>query len=609
LLNEAEPAPAPGSPPVSRGVRYRFQDVEVDTSRQVLRVAGREVTCQPRVFQLLQLLCEADGGVVGREQIFARLWPGQAIPSDESLTQVVHRLRATLGAASGMVRTVRGVGFRLDSPIERESSGAPAGAAAAPEPAAATAALRHGRGLWSRPAPLGWIALAALAVLAAAAAGWLALARPWQVIDSGYGLVRGDLSPARRQTIDLVERALVAERRGDRAQARHLLEIAHATDATTPVPAAFRCLFSYWQESTGDAEGWARAAAGRLRPSSSPYLHLLVRYAAATASGRGADWLAAASALLAVRPSAWYLQLARAHYHLSQREPAAALVDLRQIPIAGLDSISLALVLADRASLGDAAAAERDLAAGGLRGQEALTWYVRGRMALSARHPAAAVAAFDRELDLAQRRNQPDLIADARLLGGVAACASGDLAGAASRFDLAAAVAGDRHLPDDVASALGLGAYLAWRRGDLAGRDRRLAEAARVHAEPDQAFAVALTLLALWTGAPPPQAPLSLAARLPDVPELTGTRALLLARQAWAAGNLEEARHQLRQARAEGVGKTYFWEEAQLLGADLGEPPAAMQVDPPYPNLLRLAAATELSHRRLALPAAGRSAL
>ncbi len=640
MLNEAEPAPAPGSPPVSRGVRYRFQDVEVDTSRQLLRVAGREVTCQPRVFQLLQLLCEADGAVVGREQIFARLWPGQAIPSDESLTQVVHRLRATLGAASGMVRTVRGVGFRLDSPVEREPSTAAAaperavaepssplpvatgataaGATAArsaasgttaPESAAASATLRRRRGMWSRPAPLGWAALAVLAVLAAAGAGWLALARPWQVIDSGYGLVRGDLSPARRQTIDLVERALVAERRGDRAQARHLLEIAHATDATTPVPAAFRCLFGYWQESTGDAEGWARAAAGRLRPSSSPYLHLLVRYAAATASGRGADWLAAASAMLAVRPSAWYLRLARAHYHLGQREPAAALADLRQIPIAGLDSISLALVLADRASLGDAAAAERDLAAGGLRGQEALTWYVRGRMALSERQPAAAVAAFDRELDLAQRRNQPDLIADARLLGGVAACASGDLAGAASRFDLAAAVAGDRHLPDDVASALGLGAYLAWRRGDLAGRDRRLAEAARVHAEPDQAFAVALTLLALWTGAPPPQESRSLAAQLPDVPELTGTGALLLARQAWAAGNLEEARRQLRQARAEGVGKTYFWEEAQLLGADLGERPAAMQVDPPYPNLLRFAAATELSRRQLALPAAGRSAV
>jgi DNA-binding winged helix-turn-helix (wHTH) protein len=708
LLKDVELA---GSAPSGAGhptAGYRFHDVVVDTARQVVSIAGQEVTCQPRVFQLLHLLCAAGGAVVARDAILARLWPGQAVVSDESLTQVVHRLRATLGTHGAAVRTVRGAGFRLDAPLHRldrvesggEESRGSAGTddlGAGPQTPAGTAPLPAGGALSGNrasalgasvmatathapvhvseippeasglamggradpsamppagrlasavagtasaatrsaalpagvspeapaPAPAGgvpvgpaqgasstsrrllprawwWGTGAVLLLAAAAAALWLSLAGPWQVLDSGYALRRADLSPARRQTIDLVARALAAERGGDRAQARHLLEIAHATDPSTPVPATFRCLFSFWQVHTGEAEAWAKVAAGRLRPDSSPYLHLLVRYAAATAAGRGADWLAAASALLAIRPSAWYLRLARAHYHLGQREEAAALADLRQIPIPSLNAFSQALVLADRASLGDVAGAEHDLAAGRLQQQEALVWYARGRIARSKRQPRTAVAAFDHERDVAVRRNQPDLVPDARLLGGISACEAGDLAGCASRLDLAAAAAIDQHFPDTAIAALGLGAYLAWLRHDLPGRDRRLAEAASLHADPEPAYRLSLTLLALWTGARPPDDPRALAALLQDVPELTGTRALLQARQSWAAGDPIQARRQLRQARAEGIDKTYFLEEADLLAADLGDPPIPLRhlrVDPPYPNLLRLAAAYELTRR------------
>ncbi len=102
---------------------YRFARVEIDTARQVVRVEGREVPCQTRVYQLLLLLCEARGAVVPRETIFARLWEGQPAASDESLTQVVHRLRSTLGPSSQVVRTVRGVGFRLDCEVEVAGDG------------------------------------------------------------------------------------------------------------------------------------------------------------------------------------------------------------------------------------------------------------------------------------------------------------------------------------------------------------------------------------------------------------------------------------------------------------------------------------------------------
>jgi len=587
---------------------YRFAQVAVDTARQVVSVDGREVPCQLRVYQLLVLLCEAGGAVVPREAIFARLWEGQPAASDESLTQLVHRLRSTLGASSAAVRTVRGVGFRLDCAVERtdglpprpggdaglgDRGGAGSGTAG---PVAGAGPGGPGRAVGARRwRPFLWLALP-LAALAAAAAWW-SLPKPWQVIDSGFALERGDLGTERRETIDLVARAFAAERIGDRAQARRLLETAQATDAATPVPAAFLCLFSPWEERQGEAGRWAKAAAARLRPSSSPYLHLLVRYAAATSTDRDRDWLAADAALLALRPSAWSLRLARVHYHLALREEAAALDDLQKIPVHALDDHNLSTVLADRASLGDIAGAERDFAADRLRGQEALAWYVRGRIARSKRHAHEAREAFDRELAIATRQNQPDLATDARLFGGLAACEEGDLVAAASRFDLAAADALDGHRPGIAIEALGVGAYLAWRHGNLAGRDQRLAEAAGLRAEPAWIYQAALTLLALWTGAHPPAEPRALVARMLREPEVSGVDDLLLARAAFAAGDKEQASHRLRQARESGVGKTYFKEEAALLAADLGEPPAPQWVDPPYPNLLRFAAAQELNRR------------
>jgi DNA-binding winged helix-turn-helix (wHTH) protein len=579
---------------------YRFAQVEIDTARQVVRVEGHEVPCQARVYQLLLLLCEAGGAVVSRETIFTRLWQGQPAASDESLTQIVHRLRSTLGPRSQVVTTVRGVGFRLDCAVEAagdglaasgdggaedRAMGAGGGEPAAPAGVRRTSGARRWR-LWLPP----------LMALAAAAA-WSSLPKPWQVIEPGFALERGDVDAAHRQTIDLVSRAFAAERIGDRDQARRLLETAHATDAATPVPAAFLCLWSPWQERSGEGERWAKAAAARLRPDSSPYLHLLVQYAAATAGDRGRDWLAASSALLALRPSAWSLRLARAHYHLARREAAAALADLQQIPVPSLSDPNLSIVLADRASLGDVAGAERAFASERRPGQEALACYVRGRIAWSKRRVGEARQEFDRELAVAIRQNQPDLAADARLLGGLAACEEGDLAAAASRFDLAALDALDEHRPGAAIEALGLGAWLAWRRADLAGRDRRLGEAAALHAKPEWPNDAALTLLALWTGARPPREPRALAAAMEQAPEVAGVDDLLLARQAFAAGEREQARRGLRRAWDSGVGKTYFMEEAALLAADLGEPPTPQWVDPPYPNLLRFAAAQELDRR------------
>jgi len=295
------------------------------------------------------------------------------------------------------------------------------------------------------------------------------------------------------------------------------------------------------------------------------------------------------------------LRLARAHYHLARREREAALADLRRIPVQPLGNRGLALVLADRASLGDAEGADRDLRSGRLEGEEALAAFVRGRIRRSQHRPVEARQEFQRAIEEATRRNQPDLATESRLLAGITAYESGDPAGASLWLDRYAAEPSNPH-PDDACEALALSAYLAERRGDAVGRDRRLAEARRRLPTLDVGaietrIAVTLLDLRLEGGSEEDLSPFL--GRITSQPELLGVRSLLLARIAFqrSENGRGEAARLLRQSRLEGVDQTYFAEEAALLASDLGEPPVHLWVDPPYPNLLRFAAVWELDRR------------
>jgi DNA-binding winged helix-turn-helix (wHTH) protein len=592
--------------PVRRLHGYAFEDVEVDVLRRSVSVGGREVACRPLVFQLLVLLCEAGGAVVERAEIFARLWPESPVPSDESLTQIAHRLRGTLGGSGGALRTVRGVGFRLDTAVEPlfaepsavavEPDTTMRGPLAARETAVPAPSSAPPEGM-TRHRAVASVLLAALLVASAGGLFWTVW-RPREILDAGYALRRSDLAASRAETAGLVRRALVIWGEGDRLRALTLLEMADRTDRATPIPAALLAI----SQSGDRARAWAAEAERRLPADASAYQRLLVRYAGLSRMRESSESAAVLSALLEIRPDAWALRLARAHYHLARRERAAALADLRLIPVRSLGNRGQALVLADRASLGDADGAERDLRSGQLKGEEALAAFVRGRIQRSRRRPAEARREFQRAVEEATRRNQPDLATESRLLAGIAAFEDGDPAAAALWLDEFGAEPANPHL-EEVCETLALSAYLAQLRGDAGERDRRLDEARRRLETLDASAIetrVALSLLELRLRADPGQDLRRFAGGIGSQPELLGVRSLLLARIAFQEGESGrgEAARLLRQSRLEGVDQTYFAEEAALLATDLGEPPARLWIDPPYPNLLRFAAVWELDRRR-----------
>ena len=87
----------------------------VDPVGYSVTVDGRSVDLRPREFELLLLLCRHVGRVVTRERLLAEVWDLHWDSSTKTLEMHVMALRRKLGEAIN-ISTVRGIGYRLDTP-------------------------------------------------------------------------------------------------------------------------------------------------------------------------------------------------------------------------------------------------------------------------------------------------------------------------------------------------------------------------------------------------------------------------------------------------------------------------------------------------------------
>jgi len=93
---------------------HRFAAFELDPGQRVLRLAGREIPLQPRVFDLLSYLVERRDRVVTKDELLEALWPGMVV-TDSSLQRAVSLARGALeqGGLGGAIRTHARRGYRF----------------------------------------------------------------------------------------------------------------------------------------------------------------------------------------------------------------------------------------------------------------------------------------------------------------------------------------------------------------------------------------------------------------------------------------------------------------------------------------------------------------
>lgn len=98
-----------------KGVRYRFDEVEIDVSNLRLTLCGEVRPLEPKSFKLLMFLVEHPGRAVSKDELMAAVWADTAV-SDNSLARAITQIRKALGddpKAPRYIETVPTVGYRF----------------------------------------------------------------------------------------------------------------------------------------------------------------------------------------------------------------------------------------------------------------------------------------------------------------------------------------------------------------------------------------------------------------------------------------------------------------------------------------------------------------
>jgi DNA-binding response OmpR family regulator len=93
---------------------HKYKGVEVDTERYVVSEDGDVVELSKKEFDLMLYLIENRGIVVTREKILDKVWSSNYYSGDRTVDVYIAKLREKLKSIAKDIRTVKGVGYKLD---------------------------------------------------------------------------------------------------------------------------------------------------------------------------------------------------------------------------------------------------------------------------------------------------------------------------------------------------------------------------------------------------------------------------------------------------------------------------------------------------------------
>jgi two-component system phosphate regulon response regulator PhoB/two-component system alkaline phosphatase synthesis response regulator PhoP len=107
VLRRAEPAERPAVLEIGAGLI-------LDAERFEVRRDGTPLDLTSTEFRILRLLASKKGRVCSREQILDALWGNDKIVLDRTVDVHIKNLRNKLGPAAGLIKNIRGVGYKVD---------------------------------------------------------------------------------------------------------------------------------------------------------------------------------------------------------------------------------------------------------------------------------------------------------------------------------------------------------------------------------------------------------------------------------------------------------------------------------------------------------------
>ncbi|WP_319370080.1 response regulator transcription factor [uncultured Ilyobacter sp.] len=94
--------------------KYSFAGVVIDDDRHMVTEDGVEIELSKKEYDLLHILFKNKGIVLSREKILDRVWQTSYYAGDRSVDIYISKLREKLKSISKNIRTVKGVGYKLD---------------------------------------------------------------------------------------------------------------------------------------------------------------------------------------------------------------------------------------------------------------------------------------------------------------------------------------------------------------------------------------------------------------------------------------------------------------------------------------------------------------
>ncbi len=94
--------------------KYKFKSVVLDDSKHEVHEDGKEVELSKKEYDLLKCLMKNEGLVMTRERILDLVWQSNYYSGDRSVDIYIAKLREKLKTIAKDIRTVKGVGYRLE---------------------------------------------------------------------------------------------------------------------------------------------------------------------------------------------------------------------------------------------------------------------------------------------------------------------------------------------------------------------------------------------------------------------------------------------------------------------------------------------------------------
>ena len=100
--------------PIEDSKPLRLGNIEMLTDSHTVRVEGARIELTLKEFELLRIFLKHPGRVYTRDQLLEKIWGSDYLGETRTVDVHIGTLRTKLGACGEYIRTVRGVGYRME---------------------------------------------------------------------------------------------------------------------------------------------------------------------------------------------------------------------------------------------------------------------------------------------------------------------------------------------------------------------------------------------------------------------------------------------------------------------------------------------------------------